>query len=141
MSFLLDTNVVSEWVKPQPNEGVVRWLYEADEDFLFLSVITLAELRFGVERLTPGARRSRLDGWIREELTERFEGRILPVDQGVAEVWGRMQADSAAQGRRMSQMDCFLAATAKIHGLTLVTRNREDFSGFAEELVNPWSDG
>ena len=141
MSFLLDTNVVSEWAKPKPNEGVVRWLFEADEDLLFLSVISLAELRFGVERLPLGARRSRLDGWIREELAERFEGRILPVDQQVANVWGQMQAGTEAQGRRMNQMDCFLAATAKIHGLTLVTRNREDFSGFAKELINPWSDG
>jgi predicted nucleic acid-binding protein len=141
VSFLLDTNVVSEWAKPQPNEGVVRWLFEADEDLLFLSVISLAELRFGVERLPLGVRRSRLDGWIREELAERFEGRILPVDQQVANVWGQMQAGSEAQRRRMNQMDCFLAATAKIHGLTLVTRNREDFSGFAKELINPWSDG
>ncbi len=141
MSFLLDTNVVSEWVKPQPNAGVVQWLYEADEDSLFLSVITLAELRFGVERLAPSARRSRLNAWIREELAERFEGRILPVDQGVAEVWGQMQARSEAEGRRMNLMDCFLAATAKVYKLVLVTRNREDFSGFEGELRDPWNNG
>jgi predicted nucleic acid-binding protein len=140
VTFLLDTNVVSELAKPQPNAGVVRWLHEADEDSLFLSVITLAELRFGVERLAPGARRNRLAVWIREELAERFEGRILPVDERVADVWGEVLARSEAQGRRMNLMDCFLAATAKVHKLALVTRYREDFFGFGGELVNPWSD-
>lgn len=141
MTFLLDTNVVSELAKPQPNAGVVRWLHEAEEDSLFLSVITLAELRFGVERLAPGARRNRLDGWIREELSERFEGRILSVDEKVAEIWGNVLARSEAQGRRMNLMDCFLAATAKVYQLTLVTRDKKGFSGFGGELLNPWSDG
>jgi toxin FitB len=140
VSFLLDTNVVSEWVKPQPNESVVRWLYEADEDTLFLSVITLAELRFGVERLTPGARRSRLDTWIGQELAERFEGRIFAVDETIAYVWGQVLASSEAEGRRMNLMDCFLAATAKVHKLTLVTRNRRDFSGSGCELIDPWAE-
>lgn len=140
MTFLLDTNVVSELAKPQPNATVVQWLHEADEDSLFLSVITLAELRFGVERLAAGARRSRLEAWIREELAGRFEGRILTVDEGVAEMWGQVLASSEAQGRRMNLMDCFLAATARVHGLILVTRNGEDFSGFAGELLNPWND-
>lgn len=139
MTFLLDTNVVSEWAKPQPDPGVMRWLYEADEDRLFLSVITLAELRFGVERLPPGARRNRLDAWIREELAGRFEGRILAVDEAVAEMWGQVLASSEAQGRRMNLMDCFLAATAKVHRLKLVTRNSEDFSGLEREVLNPWS--
>ena len=92
MSFLLDTNVVSEWAKAQPNPGVVRWLAEADEDGLFLSVVTLAELRHGVERLAAGARRKRLQAWIDEELSERFEKRILPVDVKVSDCWGRLIA-------------------------------------------------
>ncbi len=140
MSFLLDTNVVSELAKPQPNSGVVRWLDEADEDSLFVSVITLAELRFGVERLAAGARRNRLDLWIREELTERFEGRILGVDAMVAEMWGQVLASSEVQGRRMNLMDCFLAATAMVHGLTLVSRDTGDFAGFLGGLLSPWSD-
>jgi predicted nucleic acid-binding protein len=138
VSFLLDTNVVSEWAKPQPHESVVRWLYEADEDGLFLSVITLAELRFGVERLAPGARRRRLDMWIREELAERFEGRIFAVDETIADMWGQVLASSEAEGRRMNLMDCFLAATAKVHKLTLVTRNRRDFFRSGCELIDPW---
>jgi predicted nucleic acid-binding protein len=141
MNFLLDTNVVSEWVKPQPNAGVVRWLYETDEDSFFLSVITLAELRFGVERLTPSVRKNLLDEWLREELAGRFEGRILAVDEAVADMWGQVQAGREADGRRMNSMDCFLAATARVHKLTLVTRNRRDFSGSGCELIDPWNEG
>src|SRR5258708_5793504 len=118
---------------------VVRWLHEADEDSLFVSVITVAELRHGVQRLAPGARRERLDAWIREQLTERFEGRVLAVDKEIAETWGQLMAVSETQGRRMSVMDCFLAATAMVHGITLVTRNVEDYSGFGGELFDPWS--
>jgi predicted nucleic acid-binding protein len=137
--FLLDTNVVSELAKAQPNMSVVRWLHEADEDSLFVSVITVAELRYGVQRLAPGARRERLDGWIREQLTERFEGRLLVVDEEIAETWGQLMAASEAQGRRMSVMGCFLAATAVVHRITLATRNVEDFSGFGGEVFDPWS--
>ena len=139
MSFLLDTNVVSEWAKPRPNPGLMRWLSEADEDRLFLSVITLAEVRFGVQRLATGARRDQLDAWIREDLTERFEGRILVVDEAVAGAWGQLMAASEARGRRMNLMDCFLAATALVRGLTLVTRDADDFSGFGGAVLDPWT--
>src|SRR6202795_3841368 len=105
--------------------SVVRWLHEADEDSLFVSVITVAELRYGVQRLAPGARRERLDGWVREQLTERFEGRLLVVDEEIAETWGQLMAASEAQGRRMSVMDCFLAARAVVHRITLATRHVE----------------
>jgi len=84
VNFLLDTNVVSEWIKPRPNAGVVSWLHETDEDRTFLSVITLMELRYGVERMPVGNPRVRLDDWIVNELTLRFEGRILPINPIVA---------------------------------------------------------
>jgi toxin FitB len=137
--FLLDTNVVSEMVKPHPNVGVLRWLHEADEDSLLVSVITVAELRFGVQRLATGARRDRLDAWVQEQFTQRFEGRLLAVDEEIAETWGALMAASEAQGRRMNVMDCFLAATAVVHGATLVTRNVGDFSGLSGEVLDPWS--
>ena len=87
MSFLLDTNVVSEWVKPRPHQGVIAWLAEADEDRVFLSVVTLAELRHGIERMAAGSRRERLDVWLREELPLRFEKRVLSIDAAVADAW------------------------------------------------------
>jgi hypothetical protein len=137
VSFLLDTNVVSEWVKPIPNLGVIRWTESVDEDRLFLSVISLAELRYGVERLAAGARRRRLEAWLRNELPLRFEGRILSVDDSVAEAWGMAMSGSEALGRRMGLMDAFLAATAEVHQLTLVTRNVSHFPTL-RTLFNPW---
>ena len=138
MNFLLDTNAVSEWVKPRPNPGVIRWMEAADEDRVFLSVISLAELRYGVERLAPGARRSRLEAWLQDELPLRFEGRILPVDDNVAGAWGRAVARGEALGRPMGVMDAFLAATAETHHLILVTRDVSHFP-VLKNVLNPWS--
>ena len=138
MNFLLDTNAVSEWVKPRPHPGLIRWMESADEDRVYLSVISLAELRYGTERMPMGARRTRLEQWVRHELPLRFEGRILSVDQGVAEAWGRTVARSEALGRPMGVMDAFLSATAEVHHLALVTRNVSDFP-LLKIVVNPWS--
>ena len=138
MNFLLDTNVVSEWVKPQPDAGVVAWLTSVDEDHLFLSVVTLAELRYGIERLPEGSRRRRLDMWVRDDLPLRFEGRILAVDALVAEAWGRLTARAQLAGRPIGAMDGFIGATTDVHGLTLVTRNVADFALLANVPLNPW---
>jgi hypothetical protein len=139
MSFLLDTNAISEWVKPRPNPGLVVWLAEADEDALFLSVVTLAELRHGIARMTVGARQRRLQNWLRDELPDRFDRRILPIDLAVALVWGDVTAGCAAVGRSIGAMDAFIAATARVHGLKLVTRNVADFERTAVTVLNPWS--
>ena len=139
MSFLLDTNVVSEWVKPQPDSGVITWLAEVEEDTVFLSVVTLAELRRGVDRLPRGRRRDRLEVWLRDELPLRFTGRSLGIDEEVADAWGRLVARSEATGRAMAAMDGFIAATAEVHRLTLVTRNIADFRDVLPTIVNPWS--
>ncbi len=138
MSFLLDTNVVSEWAKSRPNAGVITWLAEADEDRVFVSVITLAELRHGIERMPAGRREVRLDEWLRDELPLRFEGRVLPVDGAIADMWGKVVASREHKGRPMTVMDGFIAATAEVHALTLVTRNAVDFEGSVKNLVNPW---
>jgi toxin FitB len=141
LSFLLDTNVVSEWVKPRPNAGVVAWLVETDEDRMFISVVTIAELHHGIERLAAGARRTRLDAWLRDELLLRFEGRVLPIDARVADAWGKVVARREAAGRPIGAMDAFIAALAGVHDLTLVTRNTADFEGSVQSLVNPWNTG
>ncbi len=138
MKFLLDTNVVSEWVKPRPDDGVVAWMNEVDEDRVFLSVISLAELRHGVERMPTGARRRRLDEWLKEELPLRFEGRVLLIDRVIAEAWGRILARCETAGRPINTMDGFIAATAEAHRLVLVTRNVSDFESSVKEMVNPW---
>jgi predicted nucleic acid-binding protein len=138
VNFLLDTDAVSEWVKPRPNPGVIRWMEAADEDRVFLSVISLAELRYSVERLAPGTRRSRLEAWLQDELPLRFESPILPVDDNVAAAWGRAVARSEALGHPMGAIDAFLAATAETHNLILVTRDVSHFP-VLKNVLNPWS--
>jgi toxin FitB len=139
VSFLLDTNVVSEWVKPRPDAGVAAWLAEVDEDRVFVSVITLAELRYGIERMTVGNRRRRLDEWLRNELPLRFEGRILAINGATADAWGKIVARREASDRPISVTDAFIAATVEVHGLTLVTRNARDFEPTLKSIVNPWA--
>ena len=140
MSFLLDTNLVSEWNKPQPNPGVIDWLAQIDEDSVFLSVVTFAELRHGIERLPASKRRDRLDEWLRADLPLRFEQRILPVDASIADQWGHVATRCEAAGRPIHAMDALLAATAEVHALTLVTRNAADFAAAlkSKSILNPW---
>ena len=138
MSFLLDTNVVSEWTKPRPNPGVVEWLGQVDEDEVFLSVVTFAELRHGIERLPISTRRRQLDEWLRNELPVRFEARIIGVDGAIADEWGRLVARREGRGRPIQAMDALIAATAQVHGLTLVTRNTADFHPSVKSILNPW---
>lgn len=140
MSFLLDTDVVSEWVKPRPEPRVAAWLAEADEDRVFLSVVTIGELRHGIERLSPGRRRERLDEWLRKELPRRFEGRVLPIDAAVADTWGSIVARRGRTGRPIGAMDALVAATAEVHALTLVTHNTADFRGTVTRLLDPWTE-
>jgi predicted nucleic acid-binding protein len=139
VSFLLDTNVVSEWVKSRPDRGVVAWLAAVDEDQVFISVVTLAELRYGIERMTAGSRRNRLAQWLQDDLPPRFDGRILSIDHIVADVWGKVVARSEAAGRPIGAMDAFMAATAEAHGLILVTRNVSDFEASIKAIINPWA--
>jgi predicted nucleic acid-binding protein len=138
VSFLLDTNVVSEWTRPRPHPGVIAWLTDVDEDRIFLSVVTFAELRHGVNRLPDGARRRRLDVWLRDELSARFDGRVLSIDAKVADAWGVLVAQRDALGRPIGVVDAFIAATAACHGLTLVTRNGTDFRGSVASILDPW---
>ena len=138
MNFLLDTNVVSEWVRPRPEPRVVAWLADADEDRVFLSVITLAEIQRGVDLLPAGRKRDRLAAWAAGDLLERFEGRLLDVTREVAREWGAVSALAQRAGRKLGLMDGFFAATARVHGLTLVTRNEEDFAATGVDLLNPW---
>jgi hypothetical protein len=138
VNFLLDTNIVSEWTKLRPDERVAAWLAQQDEDRIFISVVTLAELRRGVERLPAGARRDRLDAWLTDQLHPRFEDRILPINAKTADTWAWVSARGQAAGRPVSTMDGFLAATAEQHDLTLVTRNTADFDVLGIRLINPW---
>lgn len=141
MSWLLDTNVVSELVRPKPNAGVVAWMAAraGDEARLYLSALTLAEIYRGMLRLDRGSRlRARLQAWLRSDLSVRFAGRVLPFDEPVARTWGEMTA-ALPKGVVASTMDSLIAATAQHHGLALVTRNVGDVRHFTDLPVeNPW---
>ena len=137
-AFLLDTNVVSELVGPKPDDKVLRWVEQTDESILFLSVLTLGEIRNGVERLRPGRRRGRLESWLQVDLPRRFQDRILPVTAAIADRWGAVSAIAAAKGKPVPVVDGLLAATALHHNLTLVTRNTSDVSGAGVPTLNPW---
>lgn len=141
MSFLIDTNVVSEWLKPRPDPRATEWLAQVEEDSVFLSVVTLTELRYGVDRLPRGRRRNQLDRWLGFDLLDRFAGRIIPIDDEIALVCGIVLAEREAIGRPMELMDAFIAATVRSTGLSLVTRNEADFAGTVQEIINPWSSG
>jgi toxin FitB len=136
--FLLDTNVISELVRAEPNRNVARWIGEMEETILFLSVLTIGEVRSGVERLSPGRLRSRLESWLAVDLRLRFEGRILPMTDAIAERWGALSGAAAKAGRPLPVIDGLLAATALHHDLTLVTRNNGDVSGTGVAALNPW---
>lgn len=133
--FLLDTNVLSELIKPRPEPAVVQWIDRTDEELLYLSVLTIGEIRKGVVSHTNAARRSRLEAWLSSDLMVRFAGRILPIDTDVAQGWGRIRA---LAGRPLPVIASLLAATAQQHNLTLVTRNDADVSGTGVAVFNPW---
>ena len=137
--FLLDTNVLSEFNRRgEPDRLVKQWLEAADTDSLYASVLTLGEIRFGVELLPPCKRRTLLEQWLDQELPEWFEGRILPVDQAITDRWGVLRAQAQMKGRPLSVIDALLAATALQHDLTIVSRNVSDFSVVGLVVVNPW---
>jgi predicted nucleic acid-binding protein len=138
--FLLDTNVISEWTKPKPDPGVVHWLDDADEDRIFISAITIAEIRYGIERMPAGRRRDLLAAWLADDLPMRFEDRVLPVDAHVGDRWARFMQRGRAVGRPVGIMDAFIAATAEYHDLHLVTRNAADFETLGLHTINPWHD-
>jgi predicted nucleic acid-binding protein len=140
VNYLLDTNVVSEWTKLRPDPNVVRWLANVDEDRVFLSVMTVAELQRGVALLPAGSKRDRLNTWINVDVLTRFDGRVLDVTADVALQWGTLCAEAQRKGHAMGAIDAFFAATAAVHGLTLVTRNASDFEAIGVALLNPWTE-
>ncbi len=138
MSYLLDTCLISELVRPAPNERVVQWVDACNEYELFLSVLTLGEIQKGIAKLASGKKKTTLTLWLKDELEIRFAERMIPVSPDIALMWGTMLGDAESRGRALSAIDALIAATAVVHDLVLVTRNISDFSGCPIEILNPW---
>jgi len=141
--FLLDTNVVSELIKAKPEPRVAAWIEATDESLLYLSVLTLGEIRKGVVALADAARRVRLEAWLDHDLAIRFSGRILPIDLGVADRWGRICGSAAAKKSGVPKsgipvIDALLAATALHYDLTLVTRDTSHARVSGAAVFDPW---
>jgi predicted nucleic acid-binding protein len=135
VSYLLDTNVISELVRSQPSRSVLKWFETVPDSALHMSVLTLGEIRKGVETVKSAARKEGLRLWLEQELPAWFEERLLPVDVAVADRWGRLVAEA---GRPVAAIDSLLAATALAHGLRVATRNTADFQFPGLEVVDPW---
>lgn len=133
--WLVDTNVISELRRRDPDANVRAWFAQRPATELYLSVLTLGEIRKGVEALTDLGRRTVLREWLERELPVFFADRLLPIDAGVAHQWGQLLAKA---GRSLPAIDSLLAATALHHNLVLVTRNLKDFAGLPVQVLNPW---
>ena len=139
MKWLLDTVAISQAAKPRPNTGVLNWLAERAEWEMSFSVVTLAELRFGISRMPAGRKQQLLERWLEAELMPRFEGRILDVHTGIADLWGRVCGKLSAGGKNLPLLDSLIGATALFHGLIVVTCDEEPFRAMDVPVENPWS--
>ena len=135
MSYLLDTNVISELKRPKPDERVVDWFATVTKESLYLSVLTLGEIRKGIDKLPDGQRKQLLSSWLEKDISLWFDSRLLGVDAGVADCWGKLQAQT---NRPLPAIDSLLAATALHHNLRLVTRNVCDFDYPNLSVLNLW---
>ncbi len=135
MNHLIDTCVISELVRPRPNRLVIDWFETVPPETLHISVLTLGEIRKGVEKRSSSERTKMLRHWLERDLPDWFGKRILPIDRAVADRWGQLQAET---NRSISAVDNLLAATALHHGMNFVTRNIKDFPFSGLKIINPW---
>ncbi|MCY3605846.1 MAG: type II toxin-antitoxin system VapC family toxin [Gammaproteobacteria bacterium] len=135
MSFLIDTCALSELTRNKPSPLVSEWLDGTPAESLHVSVLTLGEIRRGVERLPDSRRRSRISAWLENELPAWFENRVLPIDGSIADEWGRL---TARLKNPLPAIDGLIAATALCRRLTVVTRNESDFAPAGVAILNPW---
>lgn len=139
MSYLLDTCLLSELRKPDPDANVVTWINSIDEARLFVSAVTLGEIQKGIAKLEDSKRKRAFQVWLEQDLIERFKGQVLAVDSDIALKWGSLQGEFARLGQPLPVIDSLIAATAIRRNLTLVTRNTVDFERLPVKLLNPWT--
>ncbi len=138
MSYLIDTDSLSELIKPKPDPNVLNWFSDHEELNMYLSVITFGELRKGIEKLPASTKKSKLNRWVNEDLAYRFRERIIIVSIAEVNKWGHLLAKAEKAGSPLPAIDALIAATAIVHGLAVVTRNTKDMKATGVELINPW---
>jgi toxin FitB len=136
--YLLDTNVISEMVKLRPEAKVVSWVQTTSEELLYLSVLTIGEIRKGIDSLPRSNKRGLLESWLAKDLVLRFADRILQVNLDIAERWGLISARAKMAGAPLALIDGLMAATALHHNLTFVTRNTKEVGVAGISMLNPW---
>ena len=136
--IVLDTNVLSEALKPDPSEAVLRWLGAQEAAAVYITTITQAEMLYGVELLPLGKRRSRLASVVEQVFSEEFRGRILPFDEEAAAAFAKIVAARKRAGRPISQSDAMIAAVARSRAAAVATRNSGDFRGCGVRVIDPW---
>jgi len=138
MNYILDTCVISELIKKNPNPRVLKWIASVEESSLFLSVLTFAEIHKGIEKLPDSKRKQKLHKWVNSDLKERFKNRIIDLDLKIATKWGEIQGQAELVGRPMSLIDSLIVATAAVYDFVVVTRNTKDMDNGNVTLLNPW---
>jgi hypothetical protein len=139
LNYLLDTNVLSEATKPRPNARAAAWLSAQPAIALFVSIVTIAEIRKGILLLPEGRKRTNLETWLESELMSAFANRVIPLGGTEMNEWAVLQADAEKCGYKLPVMDSLIAATARCHGLTLATRNARDFRHCGIPVLDPWA--
>jgi len=140
MNYLLDTHVISELISKRPNKKVVEWLDLLDSNTIYLSVITIGEIRKGIEKLPPSKRKERVKEWLEGDLLLRFQGRILEITTEVMLIWGELTGRLEKEGRPITAIDSLVAAIALQGNYRLVTRNENDFQHTGVTIINPWKE-
>jgi predicted nucleic acid-binding protein len=140
VNYLLDTCVISELVKPAADEKVTSWMSNGFEETIHLSVITIGEIQKGITKLPASAKKHQLQRWLDNDLIERFENRVVPIDQKVARMWGKILAQAEKKGRQIPAIDGLIAATGLAYDMTVVTRNVSDMQVDGLSVFNPWQE-
>ena len=141
MKYLLDTNIVSEFISKKPNQKVLDYVNSLDENDVYLSVITVGEIRFGIEKLDKEHQSKKIEmlsRWLDNDLMQRFEGRIVDIDKQTMLKWGEINGKLQKIGRPMPIMDSLIASSCLANGFVLITRNTKDFYSFEIEMINPF---
>lgn len=135
----MDTCAISEFKKPIPNLGFLTWFARNDERAIYLSALTIGELRYGIALLDQSKKRTELERWLVSDVISTFGDRVLPIDSDVSDGWGRIRAQARKAGTSVPVLDALLAATSLTHNLSLVTCNETDFKHTGARVVNPWA--